>query len=270
MLEDVICPSCGFRNPPDAENCAACNFPLKRAAGEGVTEPSRAEQASATGVPTYAPRRMRRPPRGPAPLQGQAMWLWLLFGTFAAVVLIATAVQTFRKQNAPPAAPPVEGVSPEQQAVVNSARAELARDSSNVEAHLALANVLYDTGNWDQAIVEYRSVLRRDSTRVPPMVDLGVCYYNLGDTPHAEELFHHALQLDPGQPVALFNLGIVAERHGHWDEALRWYHQAMEHATDAGLRESIAQALQRTATKAGRKPPPLPQGGASAGGAGTP
>jgi tetratricopeptide (TPR) repeat protein len=265
MLEDVICPSCGFRNPPDADSCAACNFPLKRAPGEGVAEPSRAEQSSAGGVPTYAPRRSRRPPRGPAPLQGQAMWLWLLFGSFAAILLVWTAVQTFRKSNTPEV-PPVAGVSPDQQAVVNSARAELARDSSNVEAHLALANVLYDTGNWEQAISEYRAVLRRDSTRVAPMVDLGVCYYNLGATPQAETLFHRALELQPGQPVALFNLGIVAEKHERWDEALRWFHEAMQNTQDEGLRGSIADAVKRTATKAGRTPPPLPGAGASGGG----
>jgi len=192
------------------------------------------------------------------------MWLWLLFGSFAAILLIWTAVQTFRKSNAP-VVTPVAGVTPEQQAVVNAARAEIARDSSNVEAHHSLANVLYDTGNWDQAIVEYRAVLRRDSTRVPAMVDLGVCYYNLGDTPQAEQQFHHALALEPGQPVALFNLGIVSERHDRFAEALRWYHQAMEHAADPGLRESIAQAVQRTAARAGKQPPPLPAGGAPAG-----
>ena len=257
MSRDIICPSCGFRNPPDSDSCGSCNYPLAKLAGadETAEEPTRAEQSSAGGVPTYAARRtMRRPQRRAAPMQGQAMWLWLLFGTFAAALLIWTAIDANRKRAV--VAGPVEGSNVEQQKMADAAHAAIAADSTNIEAHTALGNVLYDTGNWSDAIVHYRAVLRRDSTRVAPMVDLGVCYYNLGQTQQAEALFRKAITLDPRQPIALFNLGIVSERHGDTAEALKYYQRALANAPNEELKSAIVAAVQRTSQKGGKTPPP--------------
>jgi Flp pilus assembly protein TadD len=175
-------------------------------------------------------------------MQGQSVWLWLLFGTFAAGLLIWTAIDANRKRSAPA---PVAGSSPEQQKMVDEARTAIASDSTNIEAHTALGNVLYDTGNWSEAIVHYRAVMRRDSTRVPPMVDLGVCYYNLGETPQAEQLFLKALTLDPNQPIALFNLGIVSERKGRPDEARAFYDRALKNAPSEELHHAVEDAIAR-------------------------
>ena len=266
MSRDVICPSCGFRNPPGLDRCNSCNFPFERARdADTEDEPTRSEESSAAGVPTYAARREpRRPHRRAAPPQGQAMWLWLLFGTFAAALLIWTAIDANRKRNI--VAPSVEGSSQEQQKMADAARAAIAADSTNIEAHTALGNVLYDTGNWTEAISHYRVVLRGDSTRVAPMVDMGVCYYNLGETKLAEEYFRRAISFDPHQPIALFNLGIVSERHGDTEEALKYYHRALEHAPNEELKNAIFAAVQRTSQKVGKSPPPLPPAGGAPGG----
>lgn len=257
MAMDVICPSCGFRNPPDATACGSCNYPLTPLArGADAGEP--APGASLAGAPSYEPpqRQLTRPQRRAAPLQGQSVWLWLLFGTFAAGVLIYTAINANR-QRAVEA--PVAGSSNEQQQTVDRAHEALAADSTNVEAHLALANVLYDTANWDDAIVHYRAVLRRDSTRVPVIVDLGVAYYNLGDSKQAEQLFRRALELDPHQTIALYNLGIVSERRGEMARALEYYHRALETAPPEELKGAIVSAVERTSQQAGKRAPPLTQ-----------
>ena len=252
MSMDVICPSCGFRNPPGLDSCSACNYPFEPLKPPRQELPS-GDEPGVAGAPSHeSPRRLlRRPQRRAAPMQGQSMWLWLLFGTIGAVVLIWTAIDANRQRIV---ATPVEGSSAAQQTMADSARAHLAADSTNVEAHKALANVLYDTGHWDEAIVHYRAVLRRDSTDVPAMVDMGVCYYNLGDTKTAEQLFQKALTLDPHQAIALFNLGIVNERLGKTAEALKYYHRALESEPTEELKTAIVTAVKRTSEQGAAAP----------------
>lgn len=249
MLEDVICPSCGYRNSGGASACDSCNFPLELPplAAAAADRPSGAPgPAGSTEFPR--PNTLRRPQRRGSPLQGQSVWLWLLFGTFAAGILVWTGIQSFRDRNQIQTHA-IAGSNPQQQSYADSARAALAADSTNIGAQIALANVLYDTGNWDEAIIHYKAALRRDSTRVAPMVDLGVCYYNLGAARDAEALFHQALRIDPRQPIALFNLGIVSDRRGETAVAQKYYRDALEHAPSDEFKATITAAMQRMAQK---------------------
>ena len=182
-----------------------------------------------------------------APLAGQSVPLWLFFGAVLTAILLWTAIDANRQRTQQSLA--VEGAKPDQQHAADAAQKALARDSSDIEAHIALANVLYDTGNWPAAIVHYRAAVRRDSSRVPPLVDLGVCYYTLGETSEAERIFELALARDPRQPVALFNLGIVGEQRDQLDQALRYYHRAMEAAPSDEVRQALATAIQRAEQK---------------------
>jgi Flp pilus assembly protein TadD len=133
----------------------------------------------------------------------------------------------------------------------------LAKDSTNVTARIELANVLYDTGNWGEAIVHYKSALRLDPNRATTVVDMGVCFYNLGKFAEAESLFQHAIVLDPHQAVAMFNLGIIAEAQERWDEALVQYHRAMQSGPPEGMKAILEQHIQAAMAKTGKTPPPL-------------
>jgi len=183
--------------------------------------------------------------------------LWLLFGTFCALVVLFYAVKGYWKNNQPPV---VEGSSEDQQKLAAQLHEALAKDSTNVEARIALANLLYDTGNWSDAIVQYRSATARDSTRVTAVVDLGVCYFNLGDTAEAEKLFRLALQRDPHQTVALFNLGILSQQRGDHKTALAYFHRALLSGPPEEMKPALMQAMQRSYDATGAKAPPLPQG----------
>jgi cytochrome c-type biogenesis protein CcmH/NrfG len=232
MSETIRCPDCGHENPMGAENCAACGFPLKTEAASSAPAPS------AEPTFTLPPRRRpRRPPRS----SNEALSLWLVFGTIMALVVIYVAV----KANMDRAQPVVEGASPNQQVSSDSLQQVLERDSSNVEARIRLADVLYDTGNWSDAIIHYRAALRRDSSQVNALVDLGVCYYNLSHSDEAERHFLLALQRDPHHPVALFNLGIVYERGGNPTRALEYYHRALQSDPPPEMRQPLIEAMNR-------------------------
>jgi cytochrome c-type biogenesis protein CcmH/NrfG len=176
--------------------------------------------------------------------------LWLLFGAIAAGVVVFEALRANLARTTAGAS--VEGSNDVQQKEADAAQQTLARDSSDVDARIRLGNVLYDTKNWSDAIVQYRAAIRRDSTRVAPIVDLGVCYYNLGETTEAERLFHLALARDAHQPVALFNLGVVRERHGDTSEALDYYHRALASRPDESTNSAIEAGIQRLGPQPGK------------------
>ena len=274
VSDPVRCPDCGHPNPPGSVQCQRCNYPL--------TEPGTASPAPApppVAAPSPAPdtpdtalaapaaaasesaavkaepsipillRRPRRRPRSQAPM----LSIWLVMGLFAAAGLIWVAVQV----NLDRRRAPVEGAGAEQQQRINALRQALERDSTDVQAHVGLGDVLYDTGNWSEAIVHYSAALRRDSTLVTALVDLGVCYYNLSQPAEAERMFMRAVARDPHQPVALFNLGIVNERRKQYDLALQFFHRALQSSPPADMQQPLVDAIQRIQKETGRSAPPL-------------
>lgn len=246
MSDTVRCPDCGTENPAGSTSCSACNFPLAAA-------PAPAPAADAEPVIVRRMRPIR--PRRPQPANTMSLALWLLFGTFCAAVVLVVAIQGYSKNNAPP---PVEGSTPQQQQAADQLRATLEKDSSNVEVRIELANLLYDTGNWSEAIVHYRAAIARDSARVTAMVDLGVCYFNLSASLEAERLFLLALARDPHQAVALFNLGIVSQQRGDHQTALAYFHRALTSGPPEPMKAALMDAMKRSYDATGAKAPPLP------------
>ena len=247
MPETIRCPSCGTENAAGAEACEQCNFPLSEKAPTPAAPAAEEEFKFDPG-----PRPVRRRPR-PDAMQPIQMQLWLFAGIAVVMGILYFAAQGFYHSNTKP----VEGAAPPQQQRADAARAVLAKDSTNLMARIELANVLYDTGNWSEAIVHYKSAQRLDPKRSTTVVDMGVCYYNLGRFAAAESLFQRALAIDPHQAVAMFNLGIIAESKGDWNAALGQYHRAMEADPPEAMKQILQQRIQEAMAKTGRKPPPL-------------
>jgi hypothetical protein len=247
MPDTIRCPDCGHENPPGSTSCARCNYPLNEASAE--TPPSSPPASEPEIV-------IRRPVRRPRPMASQSMTLWLVIGFIAAAAILWQALVGYHRNNAPP----VAGANQNQQQEADSLRNVLSRDSTNVDALVALGNVLYDTGNWPEAAKFYARGIALDSNRVQAIVDMGVCFYNQSDPQRAQELFLLALQHDPGQPVALFNLGIVNESAGDADAALRYFHRALEADSPEEMKQQIVQHMSALLKKTGRAAPPLNPG----------
>ena len=261
------CPSCGFDNPTGAVECAQCGFPLEDHGGPAASAPAPSATPRPGSTPARPaaparplPRPLRRPPRRPRRSDATSTTLWIVFGGFAAMVVLWVALQSTLKRDSPPQVP---GSTPGLQAVADSLAHVLGHDSTNVDARQRMADLYYDTGNWDEAIRQYRIVLRYDSTRTTAMVDMGVCYFNLGDKPTAEALFTNALVRDPKHPVALFNLGIVYESREDYRTALSYFHRCLESGPPDHMQPPIIQSIQRLQEKMGIKPPPLEPGAGS-------
>jgi tetratricopeptide (TPR) repeat protein len=251
MIESVRCPDCGRENPPGAETCRHCGFPLERQTAAPAPAGTQTQGESPLVLPPPRPRRPRR--RGTP----QTLSLWLVFGSVMALVVLYVGI----KANVDRARAPVEGSSRTQQARADSLLDLLEKDSTNVQARVRLGDVLYDTGNWSEAIVHYRAAVRRDSSLATALVDLGVCYYNLGHFDQAEEHFRLALAREPRQPVALYNLGIVHESREDYRTALEYFHRSLNTDPPEAMKQELMEAMTRVQNKAGIQPPPLPPDG---------
>lgn len=260
-------------NETQATECVRCNFPLHPESTPAAAEPAAPEASAPPVAPPSEPaprgfdpniRRSRpirpRPPKGPQ--QQFQMQLWSVLGGMALMLVLFTAYQGF-KQNNTKAPAPVEGAQQEQQHIADMARAELAKDSTNVNARIALANILYDTGNWPEAIIHYKSAQRTDPDRIETIVDMGVCYFNLSAPEEASALFQRALELDPNHAITLFNLGIVTESQNKLSEALSYYQRAMKANPPGPMSEQLQQASQRVMAKLSG--PAAPSGGSTGG-----
>ena len=209
---------------------------------------------------------MPRPPRGRrvrrAGSQPQALSVWLMVAVVVVVAALVVAIRGYKQTNPKSV---IDGASQEQLKAADQFRAQLAQDSTDIQANIGLANVLFDTGNWSEAIIHYRSAISRDSTRATTFVNMGVCYYNLGDSDTAEELFKLGLERDPKQPVALFNMGVVAERKGDNKTAFKYFHQALDNHPPEGMNQAIMDAIKRAQTAIGAKPDKIPAGAEKSG-----
>lgn len=275
MSRTVTCPDCGFENPDGSQSCQHCNFPLvpeavgaapaASAAAATPPKPAPPPEPAHEEEPAPAPIRIR-PPRGRrvrrAGPEPQALSIWLMAAVVAVVVAIIVAVRGYQKTNPRSA---IDGATQAQLKAADEFRAALAKDSTDIQANIGLGNVLFDTGNWSEAIIHYRAAIARDSTRATTFVDLGVCYYNLGDFDTAEKLFKLGLDRDPHQPVALFNLGVVAERNGDNQGALKLFHQALDNHPPEGMGPSIEDAMKRVQAALGKQPGKLPGGAEKSG-----
>jgi hypothetical protein len=269
-MPETVCPSCGFTgNAPNDVECRRCSFPLGENAVESnpaapedpgsvppapepveapdAPEPEVANVPAPDPIMRPLPRRFRPRPRRADPTSAT---LWIVFGAFAAMVVLWVAIQATMRKPAPPQVP---GSNTALQAAADSLNQVLARDSTNVDARQRLADIFYDTGNWDPAIIQYRAVLRLDSTRTTALVDLGVCYFNLAHSAVAEELFLAALEREPQHSVALFNLGIVFETRENYPKALDYFQRTLESNPPEVMHSPIVQSIQRVKGKMSAK-----------------
>ena len=91
-------------------------------------------------------------------------------------------------------------------------------------------DTLYQKGNIDCAIKEFKAALLIDPYNVNVRNSLGVCYGVLDAYEKALEEFEEAIRLDPEETMALYNAGLVNVLTGKSDKALKYF-------LDAGRKE---------------------------------
>ncbi len=82
-----------------------------------------------------------------------------------------------------------------------------AKDGAN--AWFEQANVAYNSGNYDTAIVVYEKILDAGMESVPVYYNMGNAYYKLREYPMAIYCYEKALKLDPSDDDVQANLAIA-------------------------------------------------------------
>ena len=89
----------------------------------------------------------------------------------------------------------------------------LSLNPDDAGAHLTIANIYYETENWEKAEREYEFVLKKDPENVDARVDYAfVLTQTTGDYHEAVAEIKKALKYDPEHINALFNAGILTIR----------------------------------------------------------
>jgi tetratricopeptide (TPR) repeat protein len=84
-------------------------------------------------------------------------------------------------------------------------------------------DTLYQKGDIDGAIMEFKAALLLDPSNVNVHNSLGVCYGVLGDYGEALEEFEEAIRIDPEEAMALYNAGLVNMLMDYHDKALEYF-----------------------------------------------
>jgi len=141
----------------------------------------------------------------------------VIFGLIAGWV-IGTQQATMR---APAAAPVAQAGAPAagneggtraallDEAQVTALKSVAAREPSNVQPRVQLANLYFDAERYDDAIKWYAEALALTPKDVNVSTDLGVCYYYTNQPDKALQQFERSLALDPNHTKTLLNVGIV-------------------------------------------------------------
>jgi tetratricopeptide (TPR) repeat protein len=111
---------------------------------------------------------------------------------------------------------PAANLTPEQQAALDRAAAELlAAEDANAErpeAQLSIGSFQAQRGNYAEAEVAYRAGLRLDPKSTPVMVNLADLYWQMNRETEAEQLLRQAIATDPGYAPAYHALGLLLAR----------------------------------------------------------
>lgn len=121
-------------------------------------------------------------------------------------------------------------------------------DSQNREARVALGNLFYDIGRFDNAVQWYEQALALDPKDVHVSTDLGTAYLYLGNAAKAVERYQGSLLIEPDHAQTLHNLGVAQFSENKYQEAVDTWerlasiHPDYPHMED--LKEQIATARQ--------------------------
>ncbi len=110
--------------------------------------------------------------------------------------------------------------------------------------HNNLAFVLFDRGQYDEAIAQFQEALEIKPDYAEARYNLGVALARRGQYDEAIPHFKKALEIKPDYADAYLNLGVAVCSQGHVAEAIAYYQKALElKPNDAAAYNDLGSAL---------------------------
>ncbi|MBN1830523.1 MAG: tetratricopeptide repeat protein [Deltaproteobacteria bacterium] len=89
------------------------------------------------------------------------------------------------------------------------------------QAHRNLGILLFATGNYSDALEQFRAALKYNREHVELSSLIGVCLNNLGDFAGAVEMFNNILEIDSSHLPIKLKLGVALHNLGMWEKAAK-------------------------------------------------
>jgi tetratricopeptide (TPR) repeat protein len=120
------------------------------------------------------------------------------------------------------------------QATVNAYRDALELDSSSTILEHNLGVLLFDMGDWKQALPHLEASRRSDvSDSLAILIMIGQCHYNEGDYEHALRTFRQVAQVRPDNPDVYREIGACLRSLGNRSEAEAAFQRARQLSASA-------------------------------------
>ncbi len=105
---------------------------------------------------------------------------------------------------------------------------QLQKNPNDLEHLIQLGNLLYDNGNFKDAIEPYGKALSIDPSNNNVRNDYAVCFFNSGNPEKAIAELNSILAGDKGNITATFNLGVIHANIGKTDAARTYFSRTIE------------------------------------------
>jgi tetratricopeptide (TPR) repeat protein len=118
------------------------------------------------------------------------------------------------------------------QQAIEELRAAIGDGERQPELYLMLGQLLFETSNYDEAILVYRKLIEADPANVPGLFNLGVCFEKLSRWNEAADAFRRSSKLDSSRKEAWLGLGLTCLHQRKAEEALGAFEKYLENDKD--------------------------------------
>ena len=91
---------------------------------------------------------------------------------------------------------------------------------SDLRGLLLYSNLLFDKGEWFDALFQYQKVLWLDSLNTNAQIGVGLCLYHLAEFKDAVSALRMALKIDPYNHISYYYLGLSLMEDKKFREAI--------------------------------------------------
>ncbi len=125
-------------------------------------------------------------------------------------------------------------------------REKAEKNPGNFKDNLDLANFLFDSQRFSEALSYYQKAIQIDSKVPDVLVDAGVCHFNLNQFSEAKSFFVKAIDIDSRHINALYNLGVVSAQLGEMPDMIKYWEKLIEVAPQTQQAQNARQMLDQT------------------------
>jgi tetratricopeptide (TPR) repeat protein len=160
-----------------------------------------------------------------------------------------------RKSDAPPPAGEAEPININALSQIENYKDILKRDPNNLQAHINIGNLYFDTRQDLPAIEHYGKALALDPRNVNVRTDMAISFRRAGNPDRAIEELKKVISIDPKHPQSRYNLGIILiHDKADIEGGIRAWEALLENVPNYQYRDQLKSEIDRMKGMKGAQP----------------